>query len=441
MFWEHDGHIPFYISPHFTEIPFDSAFSFRPGYIARFKSTLSSQPHVDYILRALGDFPPKTGLLGADNMTNGSLMHIPFLDLKNQSDQLRNEIQSAMDRVLADCNFILGRPVTDFEAAFAAYCDCTQGIGVATGLDALKLILRAMDVGPGDEVITTSHTFIATALAISSIGATPVLIEVDPQTYTMDPQHLEAAITPRTKAVMPVHLYGQTADMDPILEIARRHGLKVIEDACQSHGAKYNGRRAGSLGDAAAFSFYPGKNLGAYGDGGAVTTSDHLLADRIRTLRNYGSAKKYFHDELGENSRLDTIQAAVLGVKLKYLDEGNASRRAVAALYTEQLKGIGDIITPSVRQGSEHVFHLYVIQTNQRDDLQRYLLEQGVECLIHYPVPVHLQKAYGSKHWKQGDFPLTERLAGRILSLPISPSITEEQITYVCNTVRAFYEN
>ena len=367
-------------------------------------------------------------------------MHIPFLDLKNQSTELRNEIQSAMDRVLTDCNFILGKPVADFESAFAAYCDCTQAIGVASGLDALKLILRAMEIGPGDEVITVSHTFIATALAASSVGATPVLIEVDPATYTMDPQRLEAAITPHTKAIMPVHLYGQTADMAPILEIARRHGLKVIEDACQSHGARCNGQRAGSLGDAAAFSFYPGKNLGAYGDGGAVTTSDPVLAARIRTLRNYGSAKKYFHDELGENSRLDTLQAAVLGVKLKYLDEGNALRRNAAALYTEKLQGAG-VVTPAVRRGSEHVFHLYVIQADRRDALQKYLLEKGVECLIHYPVPVHQQKAYASNVWKAEDFPLTEKLAGRILSLPISPGITEEQVAYVCNSVRAFYEN
>lgn len=368
-------------------------------------------------------------------------MRIPFLDLKNQSAELRSEIRSAMDQVLFDCNFILGKPVADFEAAFAAYCECKQGIGVASGLDALKLILRAMEIGPGDEVITVSHTFIATALAVSAVGATPVLIEVDPATYTMNPKRLEAVITPRTKAVMPVHLYGQTADMDSVLEISRRRGLKVIEDACQSHGARCNGLRAGSLGDAAAFSFYPGKNLGAYGDGGAVTTSDPVLADRIRTLRNYGSAKKYFHDELGENSRLDTLQAAVLGVKLKYLDAGNAARRAAAARYTEQLAGVGDIVTPPIRAGSEPVFHLYVIQTGRRDDLQRHLLEQGVESLIHYPVPVHLQKAYASKHWKPGDFPLTEQLAGRILSLPIFPGVTGEQIQHVCDTIKAFYKN
>ena len=367
-------------------------------------------------------------------------MHIPFLDLKNQSVELRSEIQSAMDQVLADSNFILGKPVADFESAFAAYCESKHCLGVASGLDALKLILRAMEIGPGDEVITVSHTFIATALAISSVGATPVLVEVDPATYTMNPEAFEAAITARTKAVMPVHLYGQTADMEPILEIARRRGLRVIEDACQAHGARCNGRRAGSLGDAAAFSFYPGKNLGAYGDGGAVTTSDPVLAERIRTLRNYGSTKKYYHDELGENSRLDTLQAAVLAVKLNGLDQGNAARRAAAAFYTEQLQGVGDIVTPAVRQGSEHVFHLYVIRTGRRDALQKYLMEQGVECLIHYPVPVHLQKAYASKGWNRGEFVLTEKLAGEILSLPVFPGITRSQQQHVTDSIKRFFD-
>lgn len=365
-------------------------------------------------------------------------MNVPFLNLKNQPENLRNEIRAAVEQVLQDCNFILGRPVADFEAAFAAYCECGYCLSVASGLDALKLILRAMNIGPGDEVVTVSHTFIATALAVSSIGATPVLVETDPRTYTMDPKSFEAAVTKRTKAVIPVHLYGQTADMDPILQTARRHGIRVIEDACQAHGARYNGRRAGSIGDAAAFSFYPGKNLGAYGDGGAVTTSDPVLAERIRTLRNYGSAKKYYHEELGENSRLDTLQAAVLGVKLKYLDAGNAARRAAAAFYTEQLRGVRDVITPQVRKGSEHVFHLYVIQTERRDALQKYLLERGVECLIHYPVPVHMQQAYAFRGWKQDDFPLTARLAGQILSLPVFPDILQDQIIYVCDAIRDF---
>jgi len=367
-------------------------------------------------------------------------MNIPFLDLRIQTIVCEEEILSVINQVLKDCNFVLGEQLTAFEQSFAAYCECKHAVGVASGLDALKLIFRAMDIGPCDEVITTSHTFIATALAISSVGATPVLVEVDSDTCTMDPTAFEAAVTERTRAVVPVHLYGQTADMDPILAIARKHGLKVIEDACQAHGARYKGRRAGSIGDAAAFSFYPGKNLGAFGDGGAVTTNDSRLAERIRRLRNYGSLKKYVHEELGENSRLDTLQAAVLGVKLKYLDEWNAARRAAAAHYTEQLKGVGDVITPSVRENAEHVFHLYVIQSGHRDALQKYLKEQGVNCLIHYPIPVHLQKAYSSKGWKRGDFPLTEKLAGNILSLPIFPGITKSQIDFVCDKIRSFYK-
>lgn len=367
-------------------------------------------------------------------------MSIPFLDLKLQTAGCADEIRAAMDEVLSDCNFILGRQVDEFENAFAAYCDCEHAVGVASGFDALKLILRAMDIGPGDEVITVSHTFIATALAISSVGATPVLIEIDPDIYTMDPDKIEEAITERTKAVMPVHLYGQPADMDSIIAVARKHGLKVIEDAAQAHGARYKGKRAGSLGDAAAFSFYPGKNLGAFGDGGAVTTNNPALAERICTLRNYGSAKKYFHDEQGENSRLDTLQAAVLSVKIKHLDAGNEQRRAVAAQYTEMLAGVGDIITPATWPDAEPVFHLYVIQTARRDDLMQYLQQQSIGCLIHYPVPVHLQKAYVSAAWAQGNFPVTEELAGRILSLPVCPGMTQEQVTFVCDTIRSFYE-
>jgi len=366
-------------------------------------------------------------------------MKIPFLDLRAQTDELREEIDTAMGQVVSDCNFVLGEQVVDFEKNFAAWCECEYSIGVASGLDALKLVLRALDIGSGDEVITVSHTFIATALAISSVGATPVLVEVNPDDYTMDSRTLEAAITARTKADIPVHLYGQTADMDPILEIANRHGLKVIEDACQAHGARCGGRRAGSMGDAAAFSFYPGKNLGAFGDGGAVTTNDALLAERIRTLRNYGSARKYYHDELGENSRLDTLQATVLNVKLKTLDDWNTRRRAIADRYSEQLTGVGDLVLPRAREKAEHVFHLYVVQTGRRDELQQHLKEQGVDSLIHYPVPVHVQKAYAEAGWQSGDFPVTEKLAGRILSLPMSPVMTEDQIEGVVQAVKLFY--
>ena len=367
-------------------------------------------------------------------------MKTPFLDLRIQTAQVEAEVMAGIQTLLERGDFILGEGVAQFETSFSAYCECDHGIGVASGFDALKLILRAMDIGPGDEVITVSHTFIATALAISSVGATPVLVEVDPGAYTMEPSQIEAAITKRTKAIMPVHLYGQTADMAPILQMARKYGLKVVEDACQAHGARDNGRRAGSIGDAAAFSFYPGKNLGAFGDGGAVTTNDAKLAERIRTLRNYGSAKKYVHDELGENSRLDTIQALVLSEKLKRLDGWNAARRAAAAQYTDRLQGVGDIKTPVIREGSEPVFHLYVIQTERRDELQAYLTEQGVDCLIHYPIPVHLQKAYSERGWDCGDFPLTEKIAESILSLPIFPGITEEQIEFVCERIRSFYE-
>jgi dTDP-4-amino-4,6-dideoxygalactose transaminase len=366
-------------------------------------------------------------------------MKIPFLDLKLQTAGFQNEIRSAMDAVLSDCNFVLGRQVDDFEEAFATYCECDHAIGVATGLDALKLILRAMDIGPGDEVITVSHTFVATALAISAVGATPVLVEVDPITYTLDPESLKKEITSRTKAILPVHLYGQPADMEPILAIARDHGLRVIEDACQAHGARYAGKRAGSLGDAAAFSFYPGKNLGAFGDGGAVTTNDSQLAERVRTLRNYGSAQKYVHEELGENSRLDTLQAVVLSEKLKHLDDANAQRRAVTAQYQKQLAEVGDLILPATRENTQHVFHLYVIQTAHRDELQAYLTEQGIGCLIHYPIPVHRQQAYADLN-PATDLSFSEQLAERILSLPVYPGMTQEQVRYVCTSIADFFD-
>ncbi len=367
-------------------------------------------------------------------------MNVPFLDLRIQTAEVEAEVMAGVQDLLKRGDFVLGDGVARFEAEFAAFCECDHSIGVASGFDALKLIFRAMDIGPGDEVITTSHTFIATALAISSVGASPVLIEVDPDTYTMDPSKIEAALTERTKAILPVHLYGQPAEMVPLLELAKKHGLKLIEDACQAHGARSDGRRAGSIGDAAAFSFYPGKNLGAFGDGGAVTTNDATLAERIRTLRNYGSAQKYFHDELGENSRLDTIQALVLSEKLKKLEGWNIERRAAAEQYTKQLCGVGDIKTPTTRKGAEPVFHLYVIQTKRRDELQEHLKAQGIDSLIHYPVPVHLQKAYSSKGWKKGDFPQTEQLAGNILSLPVFPGITDAQIETVCESIRQFYE-
>ncbi len=363
-------------------------------------------------------------------------MKIPFLDLRAASAQVADEVSSRWKTIVEQSDFVLGQEVGRFEQAFAEYCACEYAVGVASGLDALKLILRAMDIGPGDEVVTAANSFVATALAISSVGATPVLVDMADRDFLIDVQALEDAITPRTKAIMPVHLYGQAADMEPILAVARRHGLKVVEDACQAHGALYKGRKCGSIGDAAAFSFYPGKNLGAFGDGGAATTNDRVLAERIRMLRNYGSPQRYHHDELGENSRLDTIQAAVLSVKLQYLEEWNASRRQVAARYAAGLRDVEEIRLPIVNAYAEHVHHLYVIRTARRDELMRHLQERGIGCIIHYPIPIHLQKAYASSGWNLGDFPVAEKAANEILSLPLFPTMTDGQVDYVVEVVK-----
>lgn len=367
-------------------------------------------------------------------------MKVPFLDLPAASASVADEVFTRWKSIVAEADFIFGQEVSDFEQAFADYCDCSHAIGVASGLDALKLILRAMDVGPGDEVVTVANSFIATALAISSVGAVPVLVDMNDQDFLIDVSTLEDALTARTKAIIPVHLYGQAADMDPIIKIADKHGLKVIEDAAQAHGALYKGRKCGSLGDAAAFSFYPGKNLGAFGDGGAVTTSDGALAEQIRALRNYGSPQRYHHDELGENSRLDTVQAAVLSAKLPRLEAWNSSRRRIAARYTAGLENMPEVRLPLANEYAEHVYHLYVIRTSQRDDLMRYLQEQGIGCIIHYPIPIHLQKAYRSMSWSSGDFPRSEEAAREVLSLPLFPTMTDEQVDYVINAVRAYFK-
>lgn len=366
-------------------------------------------------------------------------MSVPFIDLRGQYLQLKDEIQPALEDIMSRGGFILGQEVSDFESDFAAYSDCSEGVGVASGLDALKIALRALDIGPGDEVITAANTFIATTLAVSSIGATPVLVDIDETSYNLDPEKLEAAITSATKAIIPVHLYGQPAEMDAIGKIAEKHGLRVVEDASQAHGARYHGKRVGSISDIAAFSMYPGKNLGAYGDAGVCTTRDTSLAERMRTLRNYGSDRKYYHDELGENSRLDSIQAAVVGIKLKHLDAWSDRRRAAAAGYTERLADVGDIVTPKVAANVEHVFHLYVIRTQQRDALMAHLQDRGIGCIIHYPVPIHLQKAYEDMAWKQGQFPLTEACADEILSLPMFPDLSEAQLDEVADGVRSFF--
>ena len=347
---------------------------------------------------------------------------IPFLDLKAPHVELREEIDAAIARVVDSGWYILGPEVDAFEAEYAAYCQAGHCVGLANGLDALHLALRAMDVGPGDEVIVPSNTYIATWLAVSQCGATPVPVEPDPRTYNIDPALVEAAITPRTKVILPVHLYGQPADMDPILAIARKHGLRVLEDGAQAHGARYKGRRIGAHGDVVAWSFYPGKNLGALGDGGAITTDDAELADRIRMLRNYGSRVKYVNEVQGYNSRLDPLQAAVLRVKLAHLDAWNARRASVAAAYLQGLKGHG-LVLPHVPEWAEPAWHLFVVRHPQRDDFQQRLTEAGVGTLIHYPIPPHRQAAYAEAGFAAGAFPIASGMADEVLSLPMGPQL------------------
>jgi dTDP-4-amino-4,6-dideoxygalactose transaminase len=357
---------------------------------------------------------------------------IPFVDLSSADAPIAAEISAAINRVVQRGWYILGHELEGFEAEFAEYCGTTHCVGMNSGTDALHLALLACGVGPGDEVITVSHTFIATALAIVWTGATPVFVDVDPQTYTMDVAQTAAAVSPKTKAILPVHLYGQCADMNPIMELARKHGLKVIEDAAQAHGATYQGRRAGSLADAGCFSFYPTKNLGAYGDGGAVTTNDPALADSLRRLRNYGQTRKYHHETMGYNTRLDEIQAAILRTKLKSLDAANAARRKLAGAYGRQIDP--RFCPPKTLAGRESVFHLFVIQSASRDAMQERLLQLGMQTQVHYPIPVHLQKAFAGRGiWKS--LPETERLAGRVLSLPMYPSLTMEQAERVAAAV------
>lgn len=360
----------------------------------------------------------------------------PFLDLKAPYLELKGELDAAIGRVAGSGWYIGGAEVESFEEEYATYCGSTQAIGVANGLDALHLALRAMDVGPGDEVIVPSNTYIATWLAVSQCGATPVAVEPDARTFNIDPALIEAAITPRTKVILPVHLYGQPADMDPIIAIARRHGLRVLEDGAQAHGAKYKGRRLGAHGDAVAWSFYPGKNLGAMGDGGAVTTNDAYLADRIRVLRNYGSRVKYVNEVQGYNSRLDPIQAAILRVKLAHLDEWNARRRALSVLYQ---RGLADasLILPLTPEWAEPVWHLYVVQHPKRDALQQALSRAGIGTLIHYPIPPHMQQAYGHLALGGGTFPLAERMAEGVLSLPMGPHLQVSQVDEVIAAVLA----
>lgn len=362
-------------------------------------------------------------------------MQIPFLDLKETNLTHTAELEAAFSRVLHSGWYILGREVESFEQEFSAYCEAKHTIGVANGLDAIFLILKAYGIGPGDEVIVPSNTYIATWLAASHCGATPVPVEPDASTYNIDPAKIEAAITPRTKAIIAVHLYGQPADMDPINEIAARHGLKVIEDAAQAHGAFYKGRRVGVLGDAAAFSFYPGKNLGALGDGGAITTNDPELAQAVRVLRNYGSQKKYHNEVAGYNSRLDELQAALLRVKLKDLDAANKRRSEIAAAYLDKLQQATGIVLPAVPAWADPVWHLFVIRHPQRDALAEQLAADGIATMVHYPVPPHLQPAYAELNLGQGTFPVAEAIHREILSLPMGPTMTNEQVDAVCAAI------
>jgi dTDP-4-amino-4,6-dideoxygalactose transaminase len=361
---------------------------------------------------------------------------IPLVDLPAQFRTLKPEIDAAVGRVLENAQYILGPAVAAFEQEFAAFCRTSEAIGVNSGTSALHLSLLAAGVGPGDEVITVPFTFVATIAAIEYAGARPVLVDVEPEFLTMDPARLEAAITPRTKAIIPVHLFGQSADMDPILAVARDHGLVVIEDACQAHGAEYKGRRCGSMGQLGCFSFYPGKNLGAYGEGGAVVTSDPELAKKIRLLRAWGEETRYEHKYRGFNYRMDGVQGAVLGVKLRYLEAWTEARRRNAAEYGRQLADTAARL-PAERRDSRHVYHLYVVRLLQRDAWRERLTAAGVQTGVHYPIPVHLQPAYRDLGYAAGDFPVCEHACTEVLSLPMFPELTADQIGEVAHALSA----
>jgi dTDP-4-amino-4,6-dideoxygalactose transaminase len=363
-------------------------------------------------------------------------MNVPLLNLRAPYLELKEELDAAYRRVMESGWYILGQEVRALEKDFAAYCEAEHCVGVGNGLDALHLILRAYGIGFGHEVIVPSNTFIATWLAASHAGARPVPVEPHESTYNIDPALVETAITPRTRAIIAVHLYGQPADMDPVSEVAREYGLKVIEDAAQAHGARYKARRVGGLGDAAGFSFYPGKNLGAIGDGGAVVTNDVELADRVRMLRNNGSRVRYHNEVKGFNSRLDELQAALLRAKLAKLDEWNARRRVLAAQYLEALDVVPDLTLPVVPEWAEAVWHLFVVRTPRRDALRQHLAEARVGTLIHYPIPPHLSGAYAGEGWRKGDFPITESMAREVLSLPMGPHVHEYQMAEVVRAIK-----
>jgi dTDP-4-amino-4,6-dideoxygalactose transaminase len=362
-------------------------------------------------------------------------MSLPLVDLRAQYRTIEDEIMAAIRGVLESGQFVLGPQTQAFEREFAAHCQAADAVGTSSGTSALHLALLAAGIGPGDQVITVPFTFVATVAAIEYTGARPVLVDVLPDSFNMDPDQIEAAITPRTRAIVPVHLYGQPADMDPILEIARRHGLRVIEDACQAHGAEYHGRRVGALGDAGCFSFYPGKNLGAYGEGGAVVTNDERLAGTVRALRHWGQTRRYHHELKGFNYRLEELQAAILRVKLRRLDDWTEARRAHARLYDRLLAGV--VPTPVELPYARHVYHVYAVRTTRRERLERALSEAGVHSGIHYPAPVHLQPAYADLGYGPGAFPVSERAAAEVLSLPMYAELQEHEIDLVAELVRS----
>ncbi|HTY36189.1 MAG TPA: DegT/DnrJ/EryC1/StrS family aminotransferase [Bacteroidota bacterium] len=369
-------------------------------------------------------------------------MKIPLVNLKAQYASIKQEIDSAIQRVLDETDFISGNAVAEFETSFAAYCGTRSAVGLANGTDALQLSLLALGIGRGDEVITGVNTFIATSEAISATGARPVFVDNDPHTYTIDTARIEEKVTPNTKAILPIHLYGQPAAMDVINDIAARHHLAVIEDAAQAHGASFRGKTVGTMGRLACFSFYPGKNLGAYGDAGAIASNDEALANKVRMLANHGRMKKYEHEIEGYNSRLDTLQAAVLSVKLRHLKAWTERRQQHAALYTKLLAGTSSIVTPSVHPDATHVYHLYVVRVQHRDRVQQALKEAGIATGIHYPIPLHLQPAYRYLNIPAGSYPVAERFAGELLSLPMYPELTSDQIAFVCDTlIRACQPN
>lgn len=363
-------------------------------------------------------------------------MNIPFLDIRAAYNELKQEIDAAVDRVLTSGWYILGPEVEEFEDAFSGYTGAAHSIGLANGLDALHLALKVLEIGPGDEVIVPSNTFIATWLAVTQCGATVVPIEPDPLTYNINPEEIKASISPKTRAIIPVHLYGQPADLDPIINIGKENNIFVIEDAAQAHGAEYKNKRIGSHGDLVTWSFYPGKNLGALGDGGAITTNNKYFAEKLRTLRNYGSRNKYVHEELGFNSRLDPLQAAILAVKIAHLDSWNERRKKIAQLY---IKGINNenVILPHVPEWVEPSWHLFVIQHPKRDRLQRFLQESGIQTLIHYPIPPHKQQAYKKQNFNL-NLLLAEKLSKSILSLPIGPHLSHEEVINIIEKVNNF---